>query len=110
MPQTMSATDYTILFRCPESPILDEQHCELDGSVFGLDYLSSPAGTMYFIKHEGGRLYERRSTMFGLPVHTYWLRRVVDESGNIDEENFEMLMEKLDGQDLVGIRPEVASQ
>jgi len=100
-----SFMNYKNLFRCPKGPLLDEQRCEIDSSVLGANYTRDQTGTQYFIKHESGRVFERQTTMFESEFHNYKLRRVVDESGQIDEENFEMLMEKLDGQDLVVYRP-----
>merc|ERR1711894_665404 len=100
-----SFMNYKNLFRCPRGPLLDEQRCEIDSSVLGANYTRDQTGTQYFIKHESGRVFERQTTMFESEFHNYKLRRVVDESGQIDKENFEMLMEKLDGQDLVVYRP-----
>merc|ERR1712045_1008952 len=92
---------HKVLLRCPQGPLLDQDRCEADTSFFGSDFTKNPVGTYYFIKHQDGRLFERSSTMFGKEVHKYYLRRLVDEHGQIDEDNFDILMEKLDGQDLI---------
>lgn len=97
--------DYKVFFRCPPNPILDGQHCEVDGQMLGMILGDTDESNyQYFIKHDGGRSYERRSNTAGAFEHTYWLHRLVDETGKIDEENYKMLMEKLGGQDLISGR------
>merc|ERR550525_1743729 len=108
--QVFKFLNYRSLFRCPESPMRDEQSCVIDAGMLSLDYHRDPLGDQYFIKHDGGRVYERKSTLRESEFHTYWMYRLVDEFGQIDEDHFKLFAEMLDGQDLVGYRPSEMSQ
>lgn len=107
-------TSYKNKWYCPRRPMQDGQNCSIVASFFGGSYETDIEGklglTQWFIKRAGGKLWVRDTTFWQKLVlfHHYNLHRVVDENGSIDETNFELLMEKLGGQDLYYFRPELA--
>lgn len=104
-------------FTCPKV-LKDGDSCVLTDSIFGRPFeedLIRKVGMRWFmVKEDGGRKYVRPNYFAPpwhdsndvaywksrTPFHSYDLLRVVDEDGNIDEENYQHLIRKLDGSDL----------
>ncbi|CAE8672163.1 unnamed protein product [Polarella glacialis] len=127
MLKAIVALSYQNQFSCGAAdrmPMQDGDSCTLSESIFGASHESETLGKMgmawLMTKREGGRVFDRNSWLAPpwatndasyrsshAPFHNYRLRRLVDEHKALDEEHYEMLMNKLAGQDLVFLRPDL---
>mmetsp|Transcript_4729 Transcript_4729/g.11104 ORF Transcript_4729/g.11104 Transcript_4729/m.11104 type:complete len:125 (-) Transcript_4729:80-454(-) len=124
MSYATAALTYQVRFLCPLT-LADGEHCLLTESLFGGRFPSkeeAASGPMvwHMIQHDGGRKFVRNSWLippWAEPTeylgthshfHSYTLLRLVDSNGNLDEEHFQHLMRKLDGQDVIVPRIEKA--
>lgn len=103
---------YRVRFSCP--PLQDGKYCLLKESVFGKPFADKDdqGGPMlwHMTQFDGGRKFVRDTWLVppwgtadtsASKFHSYSLLKLMDANGAIDEENFQLFMEKLDGQDLL---------